>query len=150
MKKGSPADLGTQMRLAQTDFDTFAAPMCPQELAAPKLHAVLQHPAIQQHVYGAKGVGSQGDGSAQLLCKSKEDTEAVAKILEGMDVKCMKLTIPARRCTAPDGEQKGRDARVNSLDLQDPEGASVEESLGRGLCQQGPPADIANSSSSRR
>lgn len=84
------------MKLAQEEFDTFAAPMCPKELTAPKLHAVLTHPDVQQHIHGAKGVGSQGDGSAQLLCKSKEDMHTVCEILSGMDVRCMTLTVPAR------------------------------------------------------
>lgn len=44
-----------------------------QELTAPKLHRVLQHPKIQPLIYGGKGVGSQGDGAAQLIAKSKDD-----------------------------------------------------------------------------
>jgi galactokinase len=95
MLEGSPEDLGVQMTLAQEEFDAFAAPLCPKELTAPKLHAVLRHPDIQKYLYGAKGVGSQGDGSAQLLCRRQEDMQAVIEILGSMEVKCMKMTIPA-------------------------------------------------------
>ena len=98
MKEGCPTALGAQMAQAQADFDAFAAPLCPQELTAPRLHAVLTHPALQPHIHGAKGVGSQGDGSAQLLCKSQEDMRAVSEILKGMGVTCCLLyTSPSPR-----------------------------------------------------
>lgn len=44
-------------------------PVCPSQLTAPVLHKVLTYPAIQPLIHGAKGVGSQGDGTAQVLCK---------------------------------------------------------------------------------
>jgi hypothetical protein len=45
-----------------------------------RLVQLLRHPPLQQYVYGGKGVGSQGDGTAQLLCKSGEATAAVMEV----------------------------------------------------------------------
>ena len=61
------ADLGLQ---AQAEFDKYAQPACPSELTMPILHSVMSHPALQPLVWGIKGVGSQGDGTGQLLCKA--------------------------------------------------------------------------------
>jgi UTP-glucose-1-phosphate uridylyltransferase len=70
------------MAESQTNFDLFAAPACPEELTAPVLHRVLTYPPIQAHIWGGKGVGSQGDGTAQFLAKSAEDQAMVIDILE--------------------------------------------------------------------
>jgi len=43
------------------------APACPSQLTAPVLHSLLTHVPLQPLLLGAKGVGSQGDGTAQLL-----------------------------------------------------------------------------------
>ena len=32
---------------------------------------MLAHPALQPYIWGGKGIGSQGDGTAQLLCKDE-------------------------------------------------------------------------------
>lgn len=61
------------MTEAQLAFDAAAGPLCPSQLTAPVLHTVLALPSLRCHVWGGKGVGSQGDGTAQLLCKSLED-----------------------------------------------------------------------------
>lgn len=61
------------MTEAQLAFDAAAGPLCPSQLTAPVLHTVLALPSLRCHVWGGKGVGSQGDGTAQLLCKSVED-----------------------------------------------------------------------------
>jgi galactokinase len=96
MHQGKPERLGELMNGAQQEFDKHAAPLC-SELSSPKLHAVLHHPDIQQYVLGAKGVGSQGDGAAQLLCKDEEDMHAVVRILHSrLAVKCMTMKVP--RC----------------------------------------------------
>ncbi len=54
---------------------------CPRQLTAPVLHKVLQDEDITQHVWGAKGVGSQGDGTAQFLCKDEAAQAAVKRVL---------------------------------------------------------------------
>ena len=40
---------------------------------ARSLHRVLAHPPLQPHVWGGKGVGSQGDGTAQFVARSAAD-----------------------------------------------------------------------------
>ena len=88
--------LGALMKEAQDYFDQYAMPVCPEELTAPALHRVLNNPALQPHIYGCKGVGSQGDGTAQFLCRSVEDQEAVVHILEQeLGLPAMKLTLQA-------------------------------------------------------
>lgn len=61
LKSGDAAALGELMREAQQQFDSKAGPVCPEQLTAPALHRVLVHPPVQGLVWGAKGVGSQGD-----------------------------------------------------------------------------------------
>jgi UTP-glucose-1-phosphate uridylyltransferase/mevalonate kinase len=86
--------LGKLMGEAQTFFDRYATPVCPEELTAPVLHKILQHEPLKPHIYGGKGVGSQGDGTAQFITKSKADQQAVIEILErDLGVECLELTI---------------------------------------------------------
>jgi UTP-glucose-1-phosphate uridylyltransferase len=45
-------------------------------------------------VWGGKGVGSQGDGSAQFIARSEADQQAVIEILErDLGMPCLKLTL---------------------------------------------------------
>ena len=81
LRSGDAQGLGHLMNEAQQLFDEHCAPACPGELNAPVLHQVLSHPSIQPHIWGGKGIGSQGDGSAQLIARSEEDREAVVRVL---------------------------------------------------------------------
>jgi UTP-glucose-1-phosphate uridylyltransferase/mevalonate kinase len=86
--------LGMLMSEAQVLFDKYATPACPEELTSPVLHQVLSHKALEPHIYGGKGVGSQGDGTAQFLCRSKPDQQAVIDILKhDLNLPGMQLTI---------------------------------------------------------
>jgi UTP-glucose-1-phosphate uridylyltransferase/mevalonate kinase len=86
--------LGALMTEAQDFFDRYAAPACPEELTSPVLHRVLSYKAFAPHIWGGKGVGSQGDGTAQFICRSDADQEAVVQILErDLHMPGMKLTI---------------------------------------------------------
>ena len=97
MEAGHVSSLGSLLGQAQHAFDFYAARLCPAQLTAPRLHAVLRHAGIQKHIHGGKGVGSQGDGAAQLLCRSAADMETVCTILEGsLDVECLRMTVPAQ------------------------------------------------------
>lgn len=69
MKQGDAKALGALMQEAQKLFDEKLAPMCPEELTAPVLHSVLEDVKVKELTWGAKGVGSQGDGTVQLLAK---------------------------------------------------------------------------------
>ena len=93
LQKADAPRLGEIMQEAQHQFDTFAAPVCPEELTAPALHRVLEYEPLKPHIFGCKGVGSQGDGTAQFLCRSQEDQEQVVQILE------QDLGLPAIRLT---------------------------------------------------
>ncbi len=82
LQAGDARRLGALMAEAQAAFDTYAAPASPDELRAPVLHQVLGHPALAPHVWGGKGVGSQGDGTAQFVAKSAADQAAAIRIIE--------------------------------------------------------------------
>lgn len=84
------------MTTAQQHFDELAGPLCPTQLSAPVLHAVLRHAGIQHLILGGKGVGSQGDGSAQLLCRDEAAQMEVCRVLErDLAVHCLPLTMAA-------------------------------------------------------
>jgi UTP-glucose-1-phosphate uridylyltransferase/mevalonate kinase len=74
--------LGALMTEAQGFFDRYAMPVCPEELTSPVLHQILDYEPINPHVLGGKGVGSQGDGTAQFICRSESDQQAVIEILQ--------------------------------------------------------------------
>jgi len=94
IQRGDPQTLGAIMIEAQEQFDRYAAPVCPEELTAPVLHKVLNHEPIRKHIWGGKGVGSQGDGTAQFLAKSAADQDAIIEILQrDFGMPALKLTI---------------------------------------------------------
>ena len=97
--RGDAAELGEVMTAAQENFDAKIAPACPEQLASPLLHEVLSMKEITEHIHGGKGVGSQGDGTAQLVAKSRGDRdEAMKKITAGFpDMRCFGLTITPTR-----------------------------------------------------
>jgi len=88
------ARLGSLMVEAQAFFDRYAAPACPEELLAPVLHRVLEYEPLKPHVFGGKGVGSQGDGTAQFIARSEADQQAVIEILhQELGLQALKLTL---------------------------------------------------------
>lgn len=82
LSEGNAEKLGELMIEAQDLFDKKIAPMCPEELTAPVLHSVLSDENIRKYTYGAKGVGSQGDGTVQFLARSAVDQKALISYLE--------------------------------------------------------------------
>jgi len=94
LRAGDAERLGALMTEAQELFDRLARPACPEQLDSPVLHRVLGHEPLRSHVFGGKGVGSQGDGSAQFVARSAEDQQKVVEILEGdLGMKCLTLTL---------------------------------------------------------
>jgi UTP-glucose-1-phosphate uridylyltransferase/mevalonate kinase len=87
--------LGTLMVEAQEFFDRYATPACPEELTAPVLHQLLAYEPLKPHIWGGKGVGSQGDGTAQFLARSEADQQAVIEIIE-RDLKMPSLKLSLR------------------------------------------------------
>ncbi len=95
MESGDRKRLGMLMDEAQRLFDRYVQPACPSQLTAPVLHDILSFPAIQPYIMGGKGVGSQGDGTAQFLAKDEEAQHRIIEIMENkLDVSCLKLTVP--------------------------------------------------------
>jgi len=86
--------LGSLLTEAQALFDRYATPACPEELTSPVLHKILEYAPLKPHIFGGKGVGSQGDGTAQFICKSKDDQLAVINIFEqDLKMPAMQMTI---------------------------------------------------------
>ncbi len=90
--------LGRLMQEAQALFDRDVAPVCAAELSAPKLHRILAAPEVSDLVWGGKGVGSQGDGAAQFVCRgAAERSELMRRLTSRYDVNCLELTIERGR-----------------------------------------------------
>jgi len=95
LEAGDAKGLGRLMIHAQEIFDRVVAPHSPEQLASPLLHQLLAFKEILPHVWGGKGVGSQGDGTAQFVARSKEDRkQAMAIITQSFpEMQCFPLTI---------------------------------------------------------
>jgi UTP-glucose-1-phosphate uridylyltransferase/mevalonate kinase len=94
LQAGGTERLGTLMIEAQAFFDRYASPACPEELTAPVLHRVLNYEPLKPHIWGGKGVGSQGDGTAQFVARSEADQQAVIEIIErDLQMGCLTLTL---------------------------------------------------------
>ena len=88
--------IGALMVEAQALFDRYAMPACPEELRAPLLHKVLEYAPLRPHIWGGKGVGSQGDGTAQFIARSAADQKTVIEIVErNLQMSCLPLTLRA-------------------------------------------------------
>ena len=96
LRDGDAETVGKLMTRAQTEFDKHLIPACPSQLTAPVLHKVLNYEPIQPYIWGGKGVGSQGDGSAQFIAKDEESQARVIEIIErDLEMSCLKLVIEA-------------------------------------------------------
>ena len=103
IQQGDAPQIGVLMQQAQTEFDRHLIPACPDQLTAPLLHKLLNHPPLQPYIYGGKGVGSQGDGTAQFILKDPvkdpvkdrdSQDSAIAIIKKDFpQMQCLKLTI---------------------------------------------------------
>lgn len=82
LRAGDASGLGSLMAEAQENFDKKIAPASKKELQAPILHDVFKDTKIADWIFGAKGVGSQGDGSVQFLAKNRECQEALMDYLK--------------------------------------------------------------------
>ncbi|MBD3316329.1 MAG: GHMP kinase [Chitinivibrionales bacterium] len=96
LRAGDGRRVGRLMSEAQEAFDKHVGPACPSQLTAPKLHKVLSHDPLKPYIWGGKGVGSQGDGTAQFIAKDKESQEKAIQIIErDLKMTCLKLTLGA-------------------------------------------------------
>jgi UTP-glucose-1-phosphate uridylyltransferase/mevalonate kinase len=78
---GDAKRLGAVFDEAQSIFDAVAVPLCPIQLTAPVLHKYMHHPSIRPLIDGAKGVGSQGDGTIQFAARGKPEAELLLGVL---------------------------------------------------------------------
>ena len=98
LQGGDAVRIGELMKKAQSEFDTHVQPACPSQLTAPVLHKILNYGPIQPYILGGKGVGSQGDGTAQFIVKDRESQEKAIDIIErDLKMSCLKLVIQAGR-----------------------------------------------------
>ena len=89
VRAGDAETLGALMTAAQKDFDRCAVPECPSQFAAPTLHAVLGDEKLGEWCWGGKGIGCGGEGSAQLVCRSKAARDrAVSYVKEELGMWC--------------------------------------------------------------
>ena len=93
MAEGEVERLGRLMTETEEIFDKQVAPLCPSELKAPKLKAILADEHIKTLTYGGKGVGSHGDGSVQFLAKDEACQQQLLGYLESLGMPAYKLTI---------------------------------------------------------
>ena len=94
LRAGDARALGALMTEAQALFDRHLQPACPAQLTAPILHKLLAWPALQPLIHGGKGVGSQGDGSAQLIAHSHASQQAAIRIIEqDLGMTCLQLVL---------------------------------------------------------
>jgi UTP-glucose-1-phosphate uridylyltransferase/mevalonate kinase len=96
LARGDARMIGELMSEAQAGFDRYVRPACPDELAAPVLHRLLEYKPLQKHIYGGKLVGSGGDGSAQLVARDEKNQRAAMALIErqfGMG--CLPLVLRA-------------------------------------------------------
>ncbi|MCG8364528.1 MAG: hypothetical protein MJA27_14515 [Pseudanabaenales cyanobacterium] len=95
LQQGEAQRLGALMNWVQAEFDRHLIPACPDQLTAPKLHRLLSYPALQPVIFGGKGVGSQGDGAAQLVAKNQaSQAQAIAIIHRDFpEMQALSLTI---------------------------------------------------------
>lgn len=94
LRQGDAARLGALMTEAQAEFDRNLQPACPSQLTAPVLHKVLKHPSLKPYVHGGKGVGSQGDGSAQFVAKDEASQKKIIEIVENeLGMSGLRLTL---------------------------------------------------------
>ena len=98
LQRGDAVHIGELMKKAQSEFDKHVQPACPSQLTAPVLHKILNYSPIQPYILGGKGVGSQGDGTAQFIVKDQESQEKAIDIIErDLKMSCLKLVIRAGR-----------------------------------------------------
>lgn len=95
IQQGNAEDIGQLMQQAQREFDRYLIPACPSQLTAPVLHRLLAHPPLQPYIFGGKGVGSQGDGTAQFIAKDRAcQQRAIAIIIRDFpQMQCLKLAV---------------------------------------------------------
>ncbi|MGD1702386.1 mevalonate kinase family protein [Dapis sp. BLCC M229] len=95
LQQGDAEKIGSLMVKAQSEFDRYMIPACPSQLTSPVLHSLLNYPPIQEYIWGGKGVGSQGDGTAQFIAKDEKSQQQLIEIIKDdfPRMQCLKLVV---------------------------------------------------------
>lgn len=123
LERGDAEAIGDLMTRVQDAFDTHVAPVCPSELTAPVLHRVLTHKPIQKYILGGKGVGSQGDGSAQFITADAAARRTVIDIIQrDFGMPCLELTMKATPSAAapPSGDTEKSTGLSEQISVRHP------------------------------
>lgn len=98
IEKGNNKKLGDVMKRYQANFDKKVAPASYEQLKSPILHKVLADEQIVEWTYGAKGVGSQGDGTVQFLAKDEACQDKLIEYLKkSYDMNGFRLTLQPQK-----------------------------------------------------
>lgn len=95
LQQGDGEQIGRLMVKAQTEFDRYMIPACPSPLTSPVLDSLLNYPPLQKYIWGGKGVGSQGDGTAQFIAKDENSQQQLIEIInhDFPKMQCLKLVV---------------------------------------------------------
>jgi len=104
LKHGDARTLGYLMNQAQMLFDKYIAPHSFDQLTSPLLHTVLNYEPLMKYIYGGKGVGSQGDGTAQFVARNELARGRAMRLIEEAfpSMRCFPLTITSECKTRSD------------------------------------------------
>ena len=80
IETGKLTELGILMNKAQENFKKNVS-IYSEQLKSPKLNELISFTKEIKEILGVKGVGSQGDGMAQILVTSKKDLNKIKGIL---------------------------------------------------------------------
>jgi hypothetical protein len=97
MRMGDACRIGELMDESQRIFDTMIASACPDELTSPILHKVLADKRVRELCLGAKGVGSHGDGTVQMVCMDAQKQQALSTYLNEIGFTAYTFVIKAQR-----------------------------------------------------
>lgn len=116
---GDSKRLGALYTEAQQVFDVCAMPVCPDQLTAPRLHEVMSLPELQPYIYGAKGVGSQGDGTVQFVARGEAEAQELIFKLQSLGMPSAHL-LQLGKVAAPGGTDTATDdsAALAALPVQ--------------------------------
>jgi len=81
MKVGNIEKIGRLMNYSQRLIDESAGLIC-DELKAPILHKVMRDPNIKNWSYGSRGIGSNGDGSIEILARNEKCQKKIEEYLK--------------------------------------------------------------------
>ena len=98
LENGEIEKFGMMMSKAQENFDKKVAPASIKELSAPILHKVINDNYIKKLSFGIKGVGSQGDGTVQVLARDSESQRKIQEYFKDkLNMSAYTLTIEATK-----------------------------------------------------